>query len=263
MNIVQFISTLFILWFVFLMFPILLSAQDSLALKTSSGMQFSAVDNHDFQLRKFVVPTALIAYGASSFAIPKMKKWDLQTRNEVLHKNPARTTIDNYTQYFPAAMVYGLNAFNVEGLHNFKDRTLIYLTSQLISGAIVFPAKQFIAEERPDGSNKKSFPSGHAATAFATAHFMYKEYRDKNVWLGLAGYPFAAFTGIYRVINNRHWVSDIVAGAGIGIASTELAYWLYPKMTALFKGGEQRPGQSAFIPYIGHNRFGINAVRSF
>ncbi len=182
----------------------------------------------------------------------------------MLHKKPTRTTIDNYTQYFPALMVYGLNAFNVEGLHDFKDRTFIYLSAQLISGAIVFPAKKFIAEERPDGSNKKSFPSGHAATAFASAHFMYREYHGKNVLLSLSGYPFAVFTGIYRVINNRHWVSDIVAGAGIGIVSTELAYWLYPKMTRIFGNSRQQKSRTAFMPYIvGDNRFGLNVVRDF
>lgn len=263
MNTFQFIIVPCVQWLMFLSIPFAIKAQDSLSVYPGDRKRIADMDSHAFQLRQFILPTALIVYGGSSFAIPKLKKWDLLTRNEVLHKNPSKTSIDNYTQYFPVVMVYGLNACQMKGIHNFRDRTLIYITSQLISGALVFPAKKFVAEERPDGSNKKSFPSGHAATAFATAHFMYKEYHSENIWLGLAGYPFAVFTGVYRVINNRHWVTDIVAGAGIGIASTELAYWLYPKMVGLFRKGERQMDRTVFTPRIGRNTIGLNMVRLF
>jgi membrane-associated phospholipid phosphatase len=48
--------------------------------------------------------------------------------------------------------------------------------------------------------------------------------------LSISGYPIAIFTGVYRALNNKHWVGDVVAGAGFGILSTEIAYWLYPKI---------------------------------
>jgi membrane-associated phospholipid phosphatase len=91
-----------------------------------------------------------------------------------------------------------------------------------------------VREERPDGSNNLSFPSGHTTTAFTTAHFMFREYQDENIWLSLSGYPIAVFTGVYRILNDKHWVGDVVAGAGIGILSTEVAYWLFPKVSQLF-----------------------------
>ncbi|MBZ4188923.1 phosphatase PAP2 family protein [Niabella beijingensis] len=208
--------------------------------------------------RKLILPASLITVGAISFAIPAMKKLDVSTKMEISHNRLGRTTLDNYTQYFPAVMVYGLNLAGIKGKHSFRDRTMIFTISQLISAAIVTPAKNMIAEERPDGSNRKSFPSGHAATAFSTAHFMYKEYRDKNLLLSLTGYPFAAFTGVYRVLNNKHWMTDVVAGAGVGILSTELAYWLYPKFNSLLRNKKKKNKHCMIVPYYQSQKFGLS-----
>ncbi|WP_245768061.1 phosphatase PAP2 family protein [Pedobacter insulae] len=190
-----------------------------------------------------------------------MKRLDVATKIEVSHHR-SKTTLDNYTQYFPAVMVYGLNLAGVKGKHNFKDRTIIYVTSQLISAAIVTPAKSITAEERPDRSNKKSFPSGHATTAFSTAHFMYREYRDDNLLLSFSGYPFAIFTSVYRVFNDKHWVTDVVAGAGVGILSTELAYWLYPKFSS-FINVKNKKSNSIVVPYYQSQKFGLSYQLSF
>ena len=65
-------------------------------------------------------------------------------------------------------------------------------------------------------------------TAFAAAEFMRQEYKDVSPLYGIAGYGAATITGILRLYNNKHWVSDVVAGAGFGILSTRLAYWIYP-----------------------------------
>ena len=71
-------------------------------------------------------------------------------------------------------MVYGLNAIGIKGKHNLRDRTIIYASSQLIAAAFTMPLKYLVKEERPDGSNTLSFPSGHAATAFSSAQFMFR-----------------------------------------------------------------------------------------
>jgi membrane-associated phospholipid phosphatase len=87
---------------------------------------------------------------------------------------------------------------------------------------------------RPDGSTYNSFPSGHTSTAFMGAQFMWEEYKDVSPWYGIAGYAVATTTGVLRLYNNRHWVSDVVTGAGIGMLSTKAAYWLYPKLQRAF-----------------------------
>lgn len=87
---------------------------------------------------------------------------------------------------------------------------------------------------RPDGSTRNSWPSGHTATAFVSATILHKEYGlTRSPWYSVAGYGIATMTGVMRVLNNRHWVSDVLSGAGIGIFSTELAYGLSDLM---FKG---------------------------
>lgn len=190
----------------------------------------------------------MITAGAISFAIPQLKEIDRDVRGEVNEHNLSNSKLDNYTQYVPAAMVYALNIAGMEGKHNFKERTIIYATSQALTAAIVLPSKKLIGEERPDKSNNMSFPSGHAAVAFSTAHFLFREYKDTNYWLGISGYSFAVFTSVYRVINNKHWVTDVFAGAGVGILSTELSYWLYPKIISLFEK-KKKKSFSMIAPY--------------
>lgn len=230
-------------------------AQDSLVLKNDvlRDTIMSSKDDYKLGANKLIIPASLIAVGAISFAIPKMKEIDKDIRGEVNEHNLSNSKLDNYTQFIPAIMVYGLNIVGIKGKHNFKERTIILATSQAITTAIVFPSKKIIGEERPDKSNNMSFPSGHAAVAFSTAHFLFREYNDTNYWISLSGYPFAVFTSVYRLINNKHWATDVIAGAGVGILSTELAYWLYPKINSLFKTKKSK-SYSLISPYFQQNR---------
>lgn len=255
------ISRIFLIFFL-LTASKLIIAQDNVTMTEQPDSVVNDPNNYKLSYRKLILPVSLISAGAISFAIPPMKELDLSAKIEVAHDRPGKTTLDNYTQYFPAVMVYGLNLAGIKGKHGFKDRTIIYATSQLISAAIVTPAKNLIAEERPDGSNRKSFPSGHAATAFSTAHFMYREYRDNNLLLSLSGYPFAAFTGVYRVLNDKHWMTDVIAGAGVGILSTELAYWLYPKMNTLISR-KKKNNKSVVVPYYQSKGVGMSYLLVF
>lgn len=84
-------------------------------------------------------------------------------------------------------MAYGYNLAGIKGKHNFKERTIIYGTSQLISAAFVLPLKHLVKEERPEQSNNLSFPSGHTAAAFSSAHFLFREYR-----MIISGWQFLA-----------------------------------------------------------------------
>lgn len=142
--------------------------------------------------------------------------------------------IDNYTQFAPAILAAGLNFAGVQG----RSDTWRFLTSSAMSyaimAAIVNPIKYTAKEMRPDGSTRNSWPSGHTATAFVSATILHKEYGlTRSPWYSVAGYAVATATGVMRVLNNRHWVSDVLSGAGVGIFSTELAYGL---SDIIFKG---------------------------
>ena len=86
--------------------------------------------------------------------------------------------------------------------------------------------KGMIKEERPDHSDNKSFPSGHAAIAFAAARSLDKEFRRESIWIPIAGYAAATAVGIERVASDRHHWYDVVAGAALGFGSAELTWWL-------------------------------------
>jgi len=197
-----------------------------------------------------------------SLTVDGLKSLNKSTRHETREHIAAGAKIDNYMQYAPAVAVYSLNLAGVKGKHNFKDRTIIYATSQVVSAALVLPTKHLVHEERPDGSNNLSFPSGHTATAFSSAHFMFREYKDSNFWLSLSGYPIAAMTGIYRVFNDKHWVGDVVAGAGIGILSTEIAYWLFPVTSKWFASKKDREAIS-FVPFYQPQNIGLTIIKIF
>lgn len=135
-----------------------------------------------------------------------------------------KTSIDDYLQFAPIAAVYGLNMAGIKGKNNFGNRTAILLKSELIMMAITFPTKQLTHTLRPDGSNYHSFPSGHTAQAFAAATFMHKEYGHLSPWYSIGAYASASMVGVFRVLNNKHYVSDVLVGAGVGILATNLAY---------------------------------------
>jgi membrane-associated phospholipid phosphatase len=158
-----------------------------------------------------------------------------------------RTSVDDYTEYVPAVAVYALNLGGVRGKNNVVDATMLYAMSYAISHAITIPAKKYTAEKRPDSSDLLSFPSGHTSNAFVAAEFLRQEYKGVSPWIGAGGYAVAVVTGYLRMYNNKHWFSDVIAGAGIGILSTRLSYWVYPKLKNIVLG-KSAPGSTMVMP---------------
>ncbi|MBR6195507.1 MAG: phosphatase PAP2 family protein [Prevotella sp.] len=145
-----------------------------------------------------------------------------------------KTGIDDYTQFFGPVMTVGLKLGGVEGRSDWPRLMASAAMSYGIMAAFVNGIKYTAKEMRPDGSTANSWPSGHTATSFVGATLLHKEYGlTRSPWYSVAGYGVATATGVMRVLNNRHWVSDVMSGAGIGIMSTELGYAL---SDILFKG---------------------------
>ena len=136
-----------------------------------------------------------------------------------------KTGIDDYTQFFGPAMTVGLKLGGYEGRSDWPRLLASAGLSYAIMAGFVNGIKYTAKEMRPDGSTANSWPSGHTATSFVGATILHKEYGlTRSPWFSVAGYGVAAATGVMRVLNNRHWVSDVMSGAGIGIMSTELGY---------------------------------------
>lgn len=233
---------------------------DSASIFTNNKEFYS--EKNTVQLKSFIVPAALVTYGAITMGSHGPNSINGKLQESIwINKPHASKHYDTYLMFAPAVSVYALNAFGVKGKNNFRDRTMIYFMSNLFATAMVYPTKKFTKQPRPDGSNNNSFPSGHTATAFASAEFMRLEYKDASPWYGVAGYVMATATGYLRMYNNKHWLSDVVAGAGVGIASTKLAYWLYPKIQhSLFK---DKNTSTMILPMYQNKSLGFSLVHNF
>lgn len=139
--------------------------------------------------------------------------------------------IDDYLRFVPVASVYVLKASGVESVSSWKRLLVNSATSIALFSGVVHGLKQSVHEWRPDGTDRRSFPSGHTAMAFAGATMLHKEFGRVSPWISVAGYGVATLTAADRVRRNRHDWGDVAAGAAIGIGGTLLGYWLGDKLT--------------------------------
>ena len=138
-----------------------------------------------------------------------------------------RNHYDDYLQYVPLVATFGLKAAGVEGRSSWGRMLVSDAFSATLLAAAVNGIKYTAKVPRPDGSSRNSFPSGHTAVAFMGATILHKEYGlTRSPWYSVGGYAVATATAVSRMLNNRHWMSDVLAGAGIGILSTEVGYFL-------------------------------------
>ena len=220
--------------------PFFLSAQITPALQDTTARPSSLLKlrgQNPPKLRSFIIPAVFVGYGIISLGNNAIRDLDYSTRAELQEDHPIFANhADDYLRYAPAAAVYALNLAGIKGKHKVGDQTGLYFLSMAVMGASTTIIKRTADRNRPDGADNYSFPSGHTASAFAAAEFLNQEYRDVSPWIGYAGYTVATATGVLRLYNNRHWVSDVVAGAGLGIASTKVAYLIYPHVRKLFVG---------------------------
>jgi membrane-associated phospholipid phosphatase len=135
-----------------------------------------------------------------------------------------KTAADDYLQFLPLIITYSFDALGMRCRTDIQNRTVIALKSQLLTTMVVSSVKYFVNTRRPDGSGNNSFPSGHSATAFTCAAFMSEELGYRYKWVPYVAYTIAGSVGMFRVFNNKHYVSDVLVGAGIGILSTKLIY---------------------------------------
>jgi hypothetical protein len=180
---------------------------------------------------KWIVPTALLVTGVA-VALDSdgdeffLNNYETRAERNENFKNFS-SHVDDYLQYAPAAAAIVMSLSGVEGKHTLPNQLALLIKSELLMTGIVYSLKHTVGEARPDTGQKNSFPSGHTAQAFAAATFLSKEYGHKSIWIPIAAYTAASTVGIFRMLNNRHWISDVFVGAGIGILSTEIVYFTH------------------------------------
>ncbi len=153
--------------------------------------------------------------------------------------------LDDYMQYIPAAVMLGMKAAGIQSRSSWGRMLVSDAFSALLMGGVVNTLKRTTKVGRPDGSDKHSFPSGHTATVLMTATMFNKEYGHKSPWIGIGAYTTAAATGLMRMANNKHWLSDVLTEAGIGILSAEMGYY-FADLIFKEKGINRSAGRGRF-----------------
>lgn len=205
-------------------------------------------------IKPFIAPSILITSGTVlHFSTDTKHNFQDWIRNNFAYSGQ----MDDYIQYAPFAAVYALNFVGIKGENNFGNRTALAFKSLLLNDFMVSHLKKWSGTQRPNGG-MRSFPSGHTSVAFALAHFMHHEYREKSIWFSIGAYSCAATVGIMRVAQDAHWISDVIAGAGFGILSTELVY-----LTHLYKWDNEHIRNFDIFPFRLGNQKGITLVYNF
>ena len=235
-------------------------AADSLDIRNPEYLK--ARNPYRFRPTQLIIPAVLIGVGVVGLKSDWLEGHNYETRDELQEHPHGPLRVDDFTQYLPLAATYGLKLCGVGSLHGYGGMTVIAATTYLLTGLTVYGIKSISGVERPDGSTRNSFPSGHTATAFAGAELLRREYWHVSPWIGVAGYGVAACTGFLRMYNNRHWLTDVIAGAGIGILSAEAAYWLYPLVSRAFPRS-MRSHDLCVAPLAGPDGGGIALAMRF
>lgn len=207
--------------------------------QSHSKYEYTVPPKKNALVKSLIAPVTLVGLGLYT-----------TTNNSIINKIEVREErnewmpnfnhhVDDYLQYAPIIAVYSLNLAGVKSENNFANRTALLIKSEAIMAVMVFSLKKITAVPRPDTGAPDSFPSGHTAQAFAAATFMHKEYGKQNIWYSIGAYSLATGIGAFRIMNNRHWVSDVLVGAGIGIFSTNMAYLTHQNRWANKKSKHQ------------------------
>ena len=169
------------------------------------------------------IPAVLITYGAITAQGDAGVNHSSQ---DFVRKQfrPVNTMIDNTVIFLPYLELGAVALAGVESRNDRINTLLIIAKGEAIMLASTFAVKYLRGETRPNQMDNLSFPSGHTAQAFLAASIVHTEFRDKSQWYGVGAYTIATSVAALRMINDKHWQSDVVAGAGFGILSAHLAY---------------------------------------
>ncbi|WP_439558843.1 phosphatase PAP2 family protein [Dyadobacter sp.] len=180
-----------------------------------------------FSFPQLYAPSALILAGfiANGHSRESIKNEIAEERKE--HFPRFKTRLDDYLQFSALAAAYGLDAAGIKSKTDFVNRSVILVKGEILAISTVMVLKKAFHIQRPDGSSYNSFPSGHTTQAFAAATFLSEEYKGTYQWMPYVSYTVASSVGILRVANNRHFISDVLVGAGVGFLSMKVAYWTH------------------------------------
>lgn len=220
-----------------------------------------AINKARFNAKELILPGALVVVGSFGVWNKSFKKLNNSIRDGMADlRGNHYFKADDYIQYLPVAAYLGLGAVGVKSKHVFKERFVAGATAYLALGILVNATKYSVREKRPDSTARNSFPSGHTATVFMGAELIRQEY---GLGLSIGAYAVATGVAFLRLYNDRHWFNDVIAGAGIGILSARIGYWMLPLYQKWFHW--DRDKSVAILPNYNYNdrSIGIGLAATF
>ena len=198
-----------------------------------------------FRPQQLILPVSLFAVG--SFGVEN--GWFCHLKNDVRDgfedmRGYKRFHIDDNLQYLPVIANVGLGLVGVKSRHPFRERIAATATAYAALGVLTNATKYTVKEKRPDTNRRNSFPSGHTATAFMGAELVREEYGNAY---GAGAYAVATSIAFLRLYNDRHWLNDIIGGAGVGMLSARIGYWLLPWERRML-GWDKKKSSVAILP---------------
>jgi membrane-associated phospholipid phosphatase len=223
----------FILAALFLNFYCLSSFAQNSVVSRPAFERIRTNDNKQHYLKApaLIIPATFLIYGGLKPVIPDISKVDnrimthVQERYGGLQYNAA-----DYLMWAPSATVYVMDAFKAKSTHNFKQHLILDAGSIVITGALGFGMRVISRNIKSFNTNNTDFPSGHTANAFRGAEILHQELKDKHPLLSYSGYVIATSVGVLRIYGKQHYFSEVLAGAGLGILSTKITYWIFDKI---------------------------------
>jgi membrane-associated phospholipid phosphatase len=207
-----------ILSLIFILALLLCLNIQSLSAQTDTSQ---VINKKYFNSKREILPLSLIGVGtALNFSNIKY----------FIHEKIGNTTnirLDNYMQYAPIADLYVADLAGIRHKNSVWDQTKYLAISEIISTGLVESVKYIAKVKAPNGESS-SFPSGHTVIAFTSATVLFEEFKDDNLPVAVSGYVFSTATGILRMTNNYHWISDVLTSAGIGILVANVVYYYQP-----------------------------------
>lgn len=204
-------------------------------------------------LKKLVAPVSLMALGLSLNTINTKTKLQEGFRKPF---NNFETNADDYLQYAPIIIMYSSDLIKVKAKNSIWNQTKYLAISEFFTSGIVQILKYSLKIQRPENGSFNSFPSGHTSQSFVTSQVLFNEFYQTNKIIACSGLLFSMSTGSLRVINNRHWVPDVLMGAGIGILVTNLVYHFEPLKN--WNPWKKWNKNLSFQPSIGTDYLGAN-----
>lgn len=217
----------------------------SVLLASAQPSAGDSISSPSFTPQQLILPSALIAIG--SFGVSN--GWLCSIKEDVRDglydwRGDNRFKGDDYLRFLPVMANVGLGLAGVKSRHSLRERVAVTATASIATWLMVGATKYTVKEKRPDSNERISFPSGHTAIAFAGAELVREEYGNAY---GVGAYAFATGIAFLRLYNDRHWLNDVIGGAGFGILSARIGYWLLPWERRLF-GWDKSSSTLSVIP---------------